>query len=286
MLKAVVEKLDDIPESLHAEYILDDKDKKYYLDLDDSFRTHSKITPLSNTLGTLKEEAKQLKTTIEELRGKTEGLPDDFDPNKYRDIVEELENLKKDPGNGDRVQELADLKKNYEDRIKNLEQRNNREHADKVEKLNGHVRKLQSVLDNKTAGDELTSALVAVGVKPELLKAAKAMLRTVVKVVVENDTEERRAVVDTDLGEVDVRNYIETWARSEEGKPFIRQVEGGGAEGSGGRAALGKNPFSHEGWNVTEQGRLVIADPQRAQKLAAAAGTSLGGMRPPAPRAA
>lgn len=285
-LKAVVEKLDDIPDTLHTEYILNEQDKKYYLDLDDTFRNHAKVVPLANTLATLKEEARIKQATIDDLKGRVEGLPDDFDPNNYRDIVEELDRLKKDPANQDKVKELADLKKTYEDRIKTLEQRNNREHTEKVEKLHTNIRKLQTVLDNKTAGDELTSALVGVGVKPELLKAAKAMLRAVVKVNVDDETEERRAVVETDLGEVEVKNYIENWARSDEGKPFIQPPSGGGAEGSGGKGHTGKNPFSSEGWNVTEQGKLVVADPQKAQKLAQQAGTYFGGPRPATPRVA
>jgi hypothetical protein len=62
---------------------------------------------------------------------------------------------------------------------------------------------------------------------------------------------------------------------------------GGGTVGSGGRGGgplAGKNPFSAEHWNMTEQGRIYKQHGRdRAEQLAKAAGTSLGGPKP-APR--
>lgn len=59
---------------------------------------------------------------------------------------------------------------------------------------------------------------------------------------------------------------------------------GGGAGGSGGRGGGGggfaNNPFTSEHWNLTEQGKLVNSDRDRAEKMAKAAGTSIGGKRP------
>lgn len=60
--------------------------------------------------------------------------------------------------------------------------------------------------------------------------------------------------------------------------------QGAGARGSGGAGgAGGKNPFSHRDWNMTEQGRIYSSDPERATRMAEAAGTTIGGPRPPAP---
>lgn len=60
---------------------------------------------------------------------------------------------------------------------------------------------------------------------------------------------------------------------------------GGGSRGGGGGGTGGKNPFSHEHWNLTEQGR-VLRDhgAEKAKQLAEAAGTTVGGGRPPAPK--
>jgi hypothetical protein len=60
--------------------------------------------------------------------------------------------------------------------------------------------------------------------------------------------------------------------------------QGGGAGGNrGGAGDTSVNPFSHANWNLTEQGRLVQADRAKADQLAKAAGTTVGGPRPIAP---
>lgn len=55
---------------------------------------------------------------------------------------------------------------------------------------------------------------------------------------------------------------------------------GGGRPGTGGGG--GANPFTAAGWNMTEQGRLVRENPDRANQLARAAGTTIGGPKPAA----
>lgn len=56
---------------------------------------------------------------------------------------------------------------------------------------------------------------------------------------------------------------------------------GGGAGGNRGGAGSGMvNPWSADNWNMTEQGKIYNADPTRAEQLAKAAGTTIGGSRP------
>jgi hypothetical protein len=55
--------------------------------------------------------------------------------------------------------------------------------------------------------------------------------------------------------------------------------QGGGAAFRGGQAG-GPNPFTAEGWNLTEQGKLISSDRARAAKLAEQAGTTIGGRKP------
>lgn len=56
---------------------------------------------------------------------------------------------------------------------------------------------------------------------------------------------------------------------------------GGGGTGSGGGGS-GPNPFTAEHWNLTEQGKLLTTNPSRADQLARAAGTTVGGPKPAA----
>ncbi len=61
---------------------------------------------------------------------------------------------------------------------------------------------------------------------------------------------------------------------------------GGGAGGGGGPGGFSENPFTAEHWNMTKQGEAVTADRDKADRMAKAAGTSIGGVKPPAKKAA
>lgn len=57
------------------------------------------------------------------------------------------------------------------------------------------------------------------------------------------------------------------------------ETKGAGAAGGDGGAG-GNNPFSHANWNMTEQGQLLKSDPSKAEQMAKAAGTTIGGTKP------
>jgi hypothetical protein len=60
------------------------------------------------------------------------------------------------------------------------------------------------------------------------------------------------------------------------------ETKGGGATGSGkgGGGGGGENPFSREHWNVTKQGQMLRENKTRAEQMARAAGTVVGGGMP------
>ena len=57
-------------------------------------------------------------------------------------------------------------------------------------------------------------------------------------------------------------------------------ASGGGGTGSGAGGGFTDNPFSHAHWNMTKQGEAQRSDPARAERMAKAAGTTVGGTRP------
>lgn len=57
------------------------------------------------------------------------------------------------------------------------------------------------------------------------------------------------------------------------------ESEGVGANPGGGKGG-GKNPFTKANWNRTEQGNMVRENPERAEQMAKAAGTTVGGKMP------
>lgn len=62
---------------------------------------------------------------------------------------------------------------------------------------------------------------------------------------------------------------------------WCQESKGVGARG-GANGSFTSNPFSADGWNMTEQGRMVVADRAKAEQMAKAAGTTVGGPRPKA----
>ena len=57
---------------------------------------------------------------------------------------------------------------------------------------------------------------------------------------------------------------------------------GGGAGGGRGQQGGGANPWSHDGWNLTEQGKIIKEDRQKAERMAAMHGVNLTNPRRPA----
>lgn len=55
---------------------------------------------------------------------------------------------------------------------------------------------------------------------------------------------------------------------------------GGGAGGSRGGSNFASNPWSAEGWNMTQQGQVYSENPAKAEQMARSAGTTIGGPRP------
>jgi hypothetical protein len=77
---------------------------------------------------------------------------------------------------------------------------------------------------------------------------------------------------------------VSTWLLEMVGRKqhWLLGSEGSGSEGSrrNGRLDLTGNPFTYEGWNLGEQGKLMRTDPERAKSLAKAAGIKPGDLRP------
>jgi hypothetical protein len=55
---------------------------------------------------------------------------------------------------------------------------------------------------------------------------------------------------------------------------------GGGSQGSGSNFGSNINPWSGKDWNLTEQGKIYMKNPAKAEQLAASAGTTVGGRKP------
>jgi hypothetical protein len=265
-VKAVLESLDDAPESLREEYKptkIKGKDGKetevFVLEIDD-VDSHPKVVNLKTAFERVKTEKKTLSDDIAKLKERLEKIPDDFDPEEFQRIKDELEALKGDDDDEDdeekkkkrkdEVQRVSDMLKQ---RIKNLEDK----HRSELEAKDQIIAKRDRTIEKLVVDDGLTKALVEAGVKPNFLKAAKAMLRDSVKVQVDGDA--YSAIVDTDLGETELPKFITDWAASDEGKEFVEKPKGSDSKGSDSRR-IEDNPWMSTDKvkpNLTKQGDVI-----------------------------
>lgn len=95
-------------------------------------------------------------------------------------------------------------------------------------------------------------------------------------------TEEDRIITRDGIG-VTPGVEAETWLTDMQAKRphWWGTSQGGGANGSRSTATGAENPWSDAHWNMTKQGQIFNENASKAEQMAKAAGTSLGGPRPP-----
>lgn len=128
---------------------------------------------------------------------------------------------------------------------------------------------LERELDDGAAERELDRALDDHRIKPELRKAAKALLHS--EIEVEFEEGKGRHVY---LNNLPVADAVKTWAESDEGKAFVLDGNSGGGAGGGKTKHTGNNPWKAETLNLTEQDRIQAKDPALAGRLKAEAGVA------------
>jgi hypothetical protein len=274
-LKAVLGKLEDVEEAHRALYTekTDNEGKTWFvLDVDEaSIREHPTVTALKNALDRQKTAAAELKTKLEAVEVKVKSLPDDFTAEEWARL-KAIEDSDHEPDTR-RSKAAAEASKVFEQRIDKLKSDHAKSEAQKDAALAAEKIKVQRLV----VGQGLEEAMTGVNVKPEFRKAVRALLRDKVKVVETDESDVPIAVVETEMDPgMPLAKYAESWAQTDEGKIYIGTPVGGGGGGGGDLRKGEKNPWTKDGWNMTEQGRIFRADPAKAERLAKAAGRHIG----------
>ena len=265
-LKAVVESLNDVPEHFHEAYV--ERDGKYFLDVI-GIKTDADIARIQATLSAEREAHKKTKEAFKVLDGY-----DLTDVVTKLDKYGELELL----AEGTKVDE-AKLNEMVEKRIVNrltpIEREKNRL-SELAKDLEGKVGQYQQQAKIRNIHDSLREACLAAKVRPEAIDDVLLL-------------GERVCDYDEALGKTVTRDNVgvtpgvepTVWLSEIQAKRphWWGDTVGTGADGSG-SAGGGANPFTFENWNLTEQGRLVTANPGKAEQMAKSAGTFVGGAKP------
>lgn len=138
---------------------------------------------------------------------------------------------------------------------------------------------------NTTIRNALSGAATKAGVLPGAVSG-------LVQLIASNFEQSQSGDIVTKLEGVSVQGVTPNTApepfmvaiqRSADFSHFWPTSAGGGANNQGGKGGGGNasdNPFSKDGWNLTTQSTLVRSDRAEADRLAKAAGTTVGGGRP------
>jgi DNA-binding transcriptional MerR regulator len=275
-LKTVTDSLDSVEEHLQSLYV--EKDGKFYLDMKtDDLKDHPATQPLRNALERVRKEKGDLQTKLDEASTRLKDVPEDFSLEEYErllalDDADHDDPKSKEKSKEKRDERLASQRQQYEQRIANL----TKDFETKLAERDAELEKERGSRATEHASRQLDEALDKAGIDPKFKRAVSAMHKDSVRSRVEEDGS-ISAFIETDLGESDVRSFIENWSKSDEGKTFLIAPDGPDARGNNNqrRGPTGENPFSKNHWNKTKQATFRT-DVAAGERLAKAAGfTSL-----------
>lgn len=266
-LKAIVENLDDVPQQFHELYT--QKGDKYELTGVEGIKTQADVDRLQ---GALTKERNDHKTVRERL-----ALLGD---RKIEDVLATLDRLPELEAAAAGKLDENKLNELVEGRIKTRVapvEREKGQLVQKVQELSGMVEQYQTKEKVRTIHDAVRDAVgKAQGFQSSAVEDALLYAERMLEV-----NEEGRVVTRDGVG-VTPGIDAAVWLSEMQAKKahWWGPSQGGGAGGNRNGAGNGGNPWSAEGWNMTEQGRILKENRSRAEQLAKSAGTSIGGPRP------
>lgn len=249
-IQAVLENLDDVQEELRKYYKEDAEHGIFAFDLD-KIDEHPKVRGVVSAYKKNTATRDKLKTENDELKARLSSFPEDFDPDSYQEMLNDIEK-NTGPDVEDRMAKLrAKLQEKHDVDIQGRD--------DKIGKLDSAIRKM--VVDDGL-GAAMDEAQIDTKHKSKLLPYLKAMA----KIAVEEDGEAFIASVDTDLGHVSLKQFVTEWAASEDGKEYVAKSTGPkprGGNGAGNSGTVTRAEFdamSHADRAKTAQDGVQVVD--------------------------
>lgn len=127
----------------------------------------------------------------------------------------------------------------------------------------------------RTISDKVREAATSAKILPEAFDDALLLAERVFEL-----TEDGRVVTKDNVGVTPGIEPSVWFTELQSKRPHWWGPSVGGGAGGSKTPGGSTNPWTHENWNLTEQGKILMANRSRAEQLAKAAGTSIGGARP------
>lgn len=268
-LKATVDQAeyDAFPAELQAEY--EEKDGKFYLTPPEGFKTVAEFNKVHTALANERNLHKDTKTKLNTFTAL--GKPEDVQA--QLDRIPELELAAEGKLDTNKIDELVE--KRIKARILPVERER--------DTLKTQVTTLASEVETfktRETRSAIESDLLKAADKLEVSKSARADVAVIGLNLFERD-ESGKIVGRDGVPGITAGITPEEWLKDQQS---IRTHWWPGSSGGGGRPGEGGggvNPWKHETWNMTEQGKILTQDRARAERLAKQAGTTIGGTKPP-----
>lgn len=271
-LKDVHEKIDEIPEQYRELYT--EKGGKYELTGIAGVKTSADVDRLRGSLEKERNDHKETKARLavwgelnhDEIVAKLDKLPELEAAAKGKLDEEQIENLVSRRVDGTLKSRLAPI------------ERENRKLKDTNDELMKKLGALEGERKQSKVHDAVRKALTAAKVVPEAQEDALLLADRLFDIDADG-----RVVTRDQVGVAPGLDPSGWLTEVREKKPhWWPASNGSGAPGSlptGG--GFGTNPWSAKDWNATQQGQYVKTHGmEKAERLAAAAGTKVGGLRP------
>jgi hypothetical protein len=275
-LKTVHDKIDEIPEEYRELYT--EKDGKWELTGIAGIKTAGDLQRIQGSLDKEREAHKVTKGQLGEWKGLGFEL-EDLEQKLAR--IPELEAAAKGKLDETKIEELANMRAEsiVRSKVTPLE-RQLQQTSKRLEEADSKVATFEQLEVQRKVHDSVRGALRSTKVRTEAEEDALLLADRVFQVSEDGKVETRDGVGVTPgldpeawLGEMQTKRP-HWWPESRGGGA------GGGRGGSGG---LGKNPWTAENWNRTEQARIYKEKgAEMAGRMASAAGTTVSGDRPAA----
>lgn len=275
-IKLKYAKQEDIPKGFEELY--EEKDGAWALVGVEGMKTDADVAKVQDTLTKVRKERDDAQKALK-------AFGDDVDPEKIAADLDELSELR-------RLKEAGSLKGADEQVKAQIDAAVLRA----ISPLEREKAKLQRELDKAKSEATESSAKVRNMTVRQAVASAAAELKMVPTAVEDAVTlasavfelgEDGKVTVKDNAGFTPGATVSEWLTDIREKRPhWWPPTEGAGSSGGSGGSNFANNPFTAEHWNMTEQGRMLRADPSKAERAAKAAGTTIGGPKPKARSAA
>lgn len=261
---------EEIPEGMNSLYT--ERDGEWHLTGVEGLKTDGDVKKVQESLN---KERDAHKKTKERLRNFVELSDDELEEVQTKlDKYDELEAAAGDKLDEEKINELAEKRANA---LKAPLERDLKKATERLTELEATNTELTTEKRTRTIHDAVRKVATEAKVIPEAMDDVLMHAERVFEISEEGEVQVKDSVgftpgVGADVWMTDIKDKRPFW---------FPTSSGGGGKGSGtGGGIGGNNPWSATNWNMTEQGQVVRADPKKADQLAKAAGTTVGGPRP------